>query len=431
MSKFKWGAATASYQIEGHFNEFRTIWDRFAEQEGKVFKNHNGEVACNHLNFYKDDVQLMKELGIDTYRFSISWARIFPKKDQVSQEGLMFYKNLLTELRDNNISSNVTMYHWDMPDWVYEENIGWVHPETVDYFLKYTKLIIDELDDLVDEWATLNEPFCSTYLGYGVGVHAPGHSNLEEFFKSVHNIYLAHAKTVKYYRENYNGKIGIVINMSHIKPLSDSQKDIEASWIHDAMFNKMFMHPVFKGVYPRAMYLLAEKYEIDLDFIKEGDLELISTPLDFLGINYYTHAVIKHGEWAPFFVEEIKTDLPKTDMEWDIAPYGLGEVIKRVRDKYTDIPIYITENGAAFDDVLEDGEVHDQDRIDYLEQHINVVLDMKESHNIQGYFVWSLLDNYEWAFGYSKRFGIVYIDFETLKRVPKDSFNYYKNKITK
>ncbi len=431
MKGFKWGVATAAYQIEGHFNKFRTIWDYFADQDGKVFNRDNGEVACSHFEMYKEDVRLIKELGVDTYRFSISWARIFPRKGELSKEGIDFYKNLLLELKENDIQSNVTLYHWDMPEWIYLENGGWTSRDTVDYFLEYAKVIFEELDDLVDEWVTLNEPYCSTYLGYGVGIHAPGHSTVEEFFKSIHYILLAHGETVDYYKKHYQRPIGIVVNMTHIHSATEKSEDIDAASLFDSMHHKMFLEPLFNGCYPEELFETAKKLKISTNYILKGDLNKISIGLDFFGLNYYTHTVIQRGDFEPFNAVESATDLPKTAMGWDVSAYALGEIIRRLRAEYTSLPLYITENGAAYDDILDGENIHDEDRVDYLKQHIDVVEDLKDSHNIRGYFVWSLMDNYEWAFGYSKRFGITYVDFETMKRTPKDSYYYYKNRISK
>lgn len=425
---FIWGVATASYQIEGHFNEFRTIWDNFAEQEGKVFNHENGEVACNHLNMFEEDVKLISELGVDYYRFSISWARIMPKKGVVSEIGLAFYENLLIALEKANIKSNVTMYHWDMPEWVYLENGGWTSEDTIEYFLDYAKIILKRLDKYVDVWSTLNEPYCSSFLGYFSGNHAPGHKNLGDFIKSSHFLLLAHGKVVNYYRDNFNKEIGIVLNLSHVLVNEESVENEIAIRMQDATLNKMYLEPIFKGKYPAELMSYFKDMNVDLSFIKKEDMKIISSSIDILGINYYTHSMVKYNENNEFFVEMDDTDLPKTSMGWDITPDALGEVIKRVRTEYTDLPIYITENGAAFEDEVIDGEVKDSKRIEYINSHIDLVLNMKDEYNVKGYYVWSLLDNFEWAFGYSKRFGIVHVDFETGKRTPKESYQFLKDK---
>ncbi len=430
MSKeFIWGAATASYQIEGHFGEFETIWDTFSLDENNVYKNHNGEVACNHYHMFEEDIELLKGLGVDYYRLSISWARIMPKKGEISEKGLAFYHSLLSSLKKAGIKSNVTMYHWDMPSWIYEENKGWISRETTDYFMEYAKSILERLDDLVDVWTTFNEPYCSAFLGYYTGDHAPGHNSVYEYAKATHNLLLTHGLVMKYYREHYSKPIGIVLNLSHVKTNNPTPNNLKAVSMQDATLNRMYLDPIFKGHYPSEILEYFELVGINVDYIEVGDMALIAQELDIFGINYYTHSIVKYNDKNDFYVEFDGTNLPKTDMGWDISPDALGELIIRLRNDYTDVPLYVTENGAAFDDVLVNGEVHDVDRVEYLKSHTDIILSMKEEYDIKGYYVWSLLDNFEWAFGYSKRFGIVYVDFETGKRYPKDSYHYVKELI--
>lgn len=429
---FVWGVATASYQIEGHKNEFKTIWDSFATLENRVYKNQDGELACNHVDLFEEDIKLIKNLGVDSYRLSISWARIIPNKGEISRKGLEFYKTLLKRLKEEGISPMVTMYHWDMPNWIYEENGGWISRQTVNYFIEYAKLILSELDPYVDSWTTFNEPYCSCFLGYCTGDHAPGHRNVEEFIKASHYLMLAHGEVIKLYREmNYKKEIGIVINLTHVQIDESNTNNYIAYEMQDALNNQLYLDMVFKGKYPKTFLDYCKNNNIKTDFIEEGDMELISQPIDKLGINYYTRALVEFNKDGLFNIAGAKSDKPKTDMGWDIYPKGLKKIITRLREEYTDIPLYITENGAAFKDELINGEVDDKDRISYFRDHIDLVLSMKDEYNIKGYYVWSLLDNYEWAFGYSKRFGIVYVDYNTFKRTPKASYYYLKGKIQK
>jgi len=295
-NNFTYGVSAASYQIEGTHNKFETIWDTFAKKDGCVHNNEDGTFACDHYNLFKEDVQLIKDLGVDSYRLSISWARVFPEKGVLSRDGIDFYKSLLTELKRQNIKSNVTMYHWDMPSWVYDEVGGWIHLDATEYFLEYAKVIIDELDDLVDMWATINEPMCSAYLGHYLELHAPGHRDLEEYIKATHYILLAHGKVMKYYRENYKKQIGIVLNLSHVLTDADNDDNNMAVNIHDAVTNRAYLQPVFNGSYPEDLLNLLRKNNIDLSFIKDEDLKLISAPVDFLGINNYTHALVEYDQ---------------------------------------------------------------------------------------------------------------------------------------
>jgi beta-glucosidase len=427
---FTFGTATSSYQIEGaHQEGGRTpsIWDMFCDIPGRVYKQHNGDVACDHYHRFEEDIQHIKRLGVDTYRFSIAWPRIFPEKGRYNQEGMDFYKKLARRLQEEGIKPAVTLYHWDLPMWAHEEG-GWVNRESVQWFLEYARACFTELDSVVDSWITHNEPWCAGFLGYHQGVHAPGHTNMDEAVKAVHHMLLSHGKAVEMLKKEFQSQtdIGITLNLSPVYPNTDSVNDALAANNADGYSNRWFLDPVFKGEYPKDMMNLFSKYVHSYDFIKEGDMKLISIECDFFGINYYSRGIVEFSAAHDFMHKGAYSDYKKTGMGWDIAPNEFKDLIRRLRQVYTDLPIYITENGAAYDDVLENGRVHDKERVDYLNLHLQAVSDLNdEGMNIQGYYLWSLMDNFEWSFGYDKRFGILHVDFDTQERIWKDSaFRY-------
>ncbi|MCM3005963.1 GH1 family beta-glucosidase [Priestia koreensis] len=427
---FVFGTATSSYQIEGAHNEggrTPSIWDMFCDIPGRVYKQHNGDVACNHYYRYEEDIQHIKRLGVDSYRFSISWSRIFPQKGVYNPEGMAFYQNLVNELKKEQIKPAITLYHWDLPMWAHEEG-GWVNRESVEWFVDYARVCFQELDVDVDSWITHNEPWCAGFLGYHQGVHAPGHTNLEEALKAIHHILLSHGRAVQLLKEELGSKtpIGITLNLSPVYAKTDSMNDQIARNNADGYSNRWFLDPVFKGAYPVDMMNLFAKYVHSYDFIQQGDLSIIATECDFLGINFYSRAFVEFNAANDFMYRGAHSDYQKTGMNWDISPLEFKDLIRRIRQDYTDLPIYITENGAAFDDQLENGRVHDHERVDYIEQHLQAVSDLnEEGMNVQGYFLWSLMDNFEWSFGYDKRFGILYVDFNSQERIWKDSAYRY------
>lgn len=424
-----YGVATAAYQIEGAGNEGgRTpcIWDEFAKGDGNVSGYQDGSVACDHYHKYKEDIKLMKELGVDSYRLSIAWPRIFPEKGKYNEEGMQFYINLLEELTANGIKPSITLYHWDLPMWAHNEG-GWLNREVVDWYLEYAKVCFDKLDKYAFNFATHNEPFCASFLSYTIGAHAPGHRSLEDGIKSAHHILLSHGKAVELYKNGgYKNEIGIVLNFTWADRYTDSFADRLAQNNDDGVNNRWFLEAVFNGRYPMDIVNLFAQRVSDFSFIQEGDLETISTEIDFLGINYYTRNVSRYDGKSFTLSTGAFSPLEKTDMGWDISPESFRKVIEMVRD-YTDKPIYISENGSAWPDVVEDGKVNDTGRISYLEKHLEQVYQMnKDGLNILGYYAWSFMDNYEWAFGYDKRFGIVYVDYETQERIPKNSYYRYQ-----
>jgi len=419
---FIWGSATSSFQIEGATDEDgrgESIWDRFCEKPGAISDKTNGKVACDHYHRYKDDVALMSELKLAAYRFSIAWPRIFPNGGgAVNSKGLDFYDRLVDELLSANITPFATLYHWDLPQALEAKN-GWVNRDTAHYFVDYTHAVVEKLGDRVASWATLNEPFVSASLGYRTGDHAPGRTSLNDSFAAAHHLLLAHGMAMPVIREHApNSQAGIVLNFTPSFPYSDSEEDIKANEATDAFENRWYVEPIAGKGYPqRGVELLGwEQKEI-----QAGDLETIATPIDFLGVNYYTRQTRRAGSTpAP-------QTLPVTDMGWEIYPQGINELLTTLHQRHQFKQYFITENGAAMPDTADASDnVDDQDRIDYLHDHLQQVhLAMSDGVPVKGYFAWSLFDNFEWAFGYSKRFGIVRVNYDTLERTPKASARWF------
>jgi len=431
---FTWGVATASYQIEGGAHEEgrgESIWDRFARQPGKVLNQENGEIACDHFHRYREDVQLMADLGVQSYRFSFAWPRLFPEEGKFNLEGLAFYSRLLDELEAKGIQPAATIYHWDLPTWLQDKG-GWTNRETVDHFVTYAKVLFETFGTRIHTWITHNEPWCASFLGYALGVHAPGHTDWNEALIASHHLLLSHGKVVELYRSlGLDGKIGITLNLSPTVPVSNNPKDLAAAKRSDGFANRWFLDPIFKGNYPEDMMTLFEKRFGPLPFVKAGDLETIAAKIDFLGINYYSHNTVYADEKNDILgAGTIGETENVTDMGWGIHPESLYALLTRIKTEYTEIPLYITENGAAYPDKKIAGKVEDFERIHYLRDHFAAAHRfIEENGNLQGYYVWSFMDNYEWSFGYSKRFGIVYVDYETLERTPKESYKWFQKVI--
>lgn len=435
---FRFGVAASSYQVEGAAAEdgrTPSIWDTFCRTPGNVYEGQTGDVACDQYHRYKEDVGILRELGVDSYRFSISWSRVFPAYGAYNPKGMEFYKNLIRELKQNGIEPMVTLYHWDLPMWAHERG-GWLNRESTVWFKEYATTVFEELNDSVKCWITHNEPFCASVLGYGLGIHAPGHKNLGEALIAAHHILLSHGIAVKAFRECgfSDSKIGITLNLTPSSPASNSKEDIEAAARADGLSNRWFLDPVFRSSYPEDMKEALGKLVGGFDFIKDGDLQAISAKNDFLGVNYYTRVRTEFVEDSGLNYRDVQGDPKKsvTAMGWVICPEALYDLILRLRREYTQIPIYITENGAAFDDVLtKEKRVHDTERIDYVKEHLRKIAEANEQGaDIRGYYLWSLLDNFEWACGYSKRFGIVHVDFRTQERSLKDSALWYRDTIS-
>lgn len=432
---FVFGTATSSYQIEGAAAEdgrSPSIWDVFCKTPGKVYGGHNGDIACDHYHRYKEDVELMAGIGINAYRFSVSWPRIFPEKGKYNKKGMEFYKRLVNELCDKDIMPTVTLYHWDLPIWAYEMG-GWLKRDSVKWFEEYAVKVFEELNDSVKLWITHNEPYCSSIYSYYEGVHAPGHKNSREALIVAHHILLSHGTAVEAFRKfNFkNSKIGITLNLTPSYPATGSKEDIEAASRSDGHSIRWFLDPIFKSCYPEDMKKVYKEFIGDFDFIRDGDLQKISIINDFLGVNYYSRDLIEFSKDSELNIRKTHGNFERTEMDWEIVPESLYDLIIRLRKEYTRIPIYITENGAAFNDrITKDGKVHDNRRIDYLRKHFKKVVELNQKGaDIRGYFIWSLMDNFEWQHGYSKRFGIVYVDYETQERILKDSALWYRDLI--
>lgn len=438
-SGFIWGTATSSTQIEGAADvdgKGESIWDRFCKIPGKVLNGDRCDVSCNHYELYKDDIALIKQLQFSSYRFSISWPRVLPEGvGKANQKGIDFYKRLVEQLLKNEISPAATLYHWDLPQELQDKG-GWTNRDIVDYYLEYVHLMFRELGDMVPKWITHNEPWVVSYLGYGNGEHAPGYTDLRSFIKASHHLLLSHGKAVTLFRElNMKDRdIGITLNLSPAYPATETEDCQFAANRWDGFFNRWFLDPIFKGEYPKDLMDHYQKtLSMDYGYIHPQDLEQISQPIDFLGINYYNSAALqpgKQGEFAFLGVEPVSTGRPVTEMNWEIHPEALYDLLVRIQKDYGDIPIYITENGAAYDDVAVDGEVHDPKRISYIHDHLVMCLKaIQDGVNLKGYYVWSFLDNFEWAYGYQKRFGIVYVDYQTQQRIPKQSAYWFQQVI--
>lgn len=432
---FLWGAATASFQIEGGAKDDgrgESIWDKFCKTPGKVLNGDTGDIACDHYNRYKEDVKLIKELGLKAYRFSISWSRVFPEgKGTVNEKGLDFYNSLIDELLAAGIEPFVTLYHWDLPQKLQDIG-GWDNREIIEYFVEYAETMYKSLGDKVKNWFTFNEPWCISHLGYGIGEHAPGFKDEAMAIRVSHNLNLAHAKAVKAFRamEIKDGKIGIVLNAAPSYPFAQTIEDRNASKVFDGYFNRWFFEPCLKGEYPKDMLEIYQQ-ALSEPTIMDGDLELIcGNPVDTLGINFYTRSIVKHTNVDKVLkFEGCNPGGPVTAMGWEICPQAFYKFLTRLRTEYGNPVVYITENGAAFEDKnIEDGIVADDDRIEYLKKHFKAAYKaLEDGLNLKGYFVWSLMDNFEWAYGYSKRFGIVHVDYRTLVRTPKKSALWYKD----
>ena len=425
--EFIYGVATASFQIEGAADKrLPCIWDTFCSKENTVADGSNGDIACDHYNRWNEDIELIDSLGVDAYRLSISWPRVITESGELNPEGVEFYLNILKELKKRNIKAFVTLYHWDLPQHL-EDNGGWLNRETSYKFAQYVHLITVAFGDLVHSYATLNEPFCSAFLGYEIGVHAPGKIGREFGKKAAHHLLLAHGLAMSVLAKNSPNTLnGIVLNFTPAYAVDDKNENILAASFADDYYNQWYIKPIFDGKYPEILQELPDNCHPE---IHPGDMEIISHSVDFLGINFYTRSVYKASDDDYF--EELPATGKLTDIGWEVYPQAFTELLQSLNERYDLPPIYITENGAAINDKIVDNEVVDQDRIDYYQEHLLAVNDAIESGvNIQGYFAWSLMDNFEWAEGYLKRFGIVYVDYESQIRTIKNSGHAYKTLIS-
>lgn len=454
---FLFGGATAAFQIEGAaFEDGRTasIWDAFARVPGAVANGDNGDVACDHYHRYRDDVALMKEMGLQTYRFSTSWSRVRPDAGAVNPQGVDFYSRLVDELLANDIIPWLTLYHWDMPQ-ALQERGGWTVREASDRFTEYALSLHDALGDRVNIWTTLNEPWCASFLSYTAGAHAPGHFSAQEGVLAAHHLLLGHGQVIRELRaRDASLDLGITLNLTVPDPVDPTQPaDVDAARRIDGQFNRWFLDPIFRGSYPAD--IVEDIRAVDAGAIaalekanQPGDLEVIATPFDSLGVNYY-HGELVGGTPGPVAPPSGNPDipratrspfpshegifwhergLPRTAQDWEVQPEGLTRLLTRLATEYApNVALYVTENGAAYDDTVDaDGQVRDTDRVQYLRDHLAATLDAVDAGaDVRGYFYWSLMDNFEWAWGYDKRFGIVRVDYDTQQRTVKASGHEY------
>ncbi|UXY27748.1 GH1 family beta-glucosidase [Streptomyces sp. HUAS TT20] len=448
---FLWGAATSAYQIEGAVREdgrTPSIWDTFSHTPGRTAAGETGDIAVDHYHRYRDDVALMAELGLTAYRFSISWSRVQPTgRGPAVQVGLDFYRRLVDELLAHGIRPAITLYHWDLPQEL-EEAGGWPERDTAHRFAEYAQIVGEALGDRVEQWITLNEPWCSAFLGYGSGVHAPGRTEPAAALKAAHHLNLAHGLGASALRSVMPARnsVAVSLNSSVVRTLSQDPADLAAGRKIDDLANGVFHGPMLHGAYPRTLFEATAQIT-DWSYVRDGDLRTINQPLDALGLNYYTptlvsdiesadtsgrradgHGASDHSPWpGADDVAFLQTPGERTEMGWTIDPTGLHDLIMRYSREVPGLPLYVTENGAAYDDKPDpDGRVHDPERIAYLHGHLSAVRRaITDGADVRGYYLWSLMDNFEWAYGYGKRFGAVYVDYATLARTPKSSARWY------
>lgn len=435
---FLWGAATASYQIEGAWNKDgkgESIWDHFSHSPGKVKNGDTGDVACDHYHRWPADVALMKELGLKAYRFSVSWPRILPAgRGQVNQVGLDFYSRLVDSLLEAGITPFVTLYHWDLPQVLQDEG-GWPARGTAEAFVFYADIVSRALGDRVQHWITHNEPWVIAFLGYQTGQHAPGWQNWPAALAASHHLLLSHGWAVPVIRRNSPGaEVGITLNLTPAEPATSAPADYHAARNLDGYINRWFLDPLVGRHYPADMvahYTAQGHLPQGMDFAQPGDLETITAPTDFLGVNYYTRAVVAETKSEMPSIDSFVPNAEVTEMGWEVYPPGLFNLLTRLHTDYRLPKFYITENGGSYSDGPDAaGHINDQRRMTYLRDHFTAAHRAIENDvPLAGYFVWSLMDNFEWAFGYSQRFGIVWVDYATGQRLPKASALWYKGVI--
>lgn len=419
------GVATSSYQIEGSgFGGCgRSHWDDFADQPGRTFAGHNGAVACDHYHLWADDLDLVSAAGFDAYRFSFSWPRLLPEHDQsLNPEGLGFYDRLIDGMLERGLKPFATLYHWDLPS-RHADAGGWTQRDTALYMADYTDIVMRHFGDRLATIAPVNEPWCVAWLSHYWGAHAPGLRDIRATARAMHYIQLAHGLSVQVMRGHGHTKLGCVLNKEYGVPADDSPETLQLTTLFDGIYNRWFEESVFTGRYPEDVLAL---FGSDIPDDYEDDMPVISQPLDWAGVNYYTRSLIAPDPDEPHTgFKCIRGDLPKTDMGWEIDPEGLAFFLDRLSTHYAPgLPIYVTENGMANKDTIHAGRINDTERIAYFDAHLAEIARLVDQGcPVKGYFAWSLLDNFEWAFGYDKRFGLVHVDYDTLRRTPKASYH--------
>lgn len=429
MSKFVWGVATSSFQIEGAAHEDGrgpSIWDTFCRVPGKVANGDTGDIACDHYHRYNEDLDLMKWMGVDAYRFSVAWSRVIPNGvGPINQAGLDFYDRLIDGALERGIQPWITMYHWDLPQ-ALQDRGGWNNREIVKWFEEYANVLTNRFGDRVKHWMTLNEPLCSAWIGHLYGDMAPGITDLQTALNASHHLLMSHGVASQVTRTNVkDSKVGIVINVTPAVPATDSDDDRRASKLADGFDNRWFLNPVFGQPYPADVI-----EELGMaPQIETGDMSLINQPMDFLGVNFYFRQTIASNPYgSPLPIKNIRREnVKRTAMDWEVHAPAFEEILTRIHRDYKPKEIYITENGSAWDDEIVSGEINDEERISYMQSHLDAMFAaQKQGAQIRGYFAWSFMDNFEWAYGYDKRFGLVYVDYKTQKRTPKKSALYYR-----
>jgi beta-glucosidase len=429
-----WGCATSAYQIEGSplaDGAGPSIWHRFVHTPGRITDGDTGDVACDHYRRCQSDVDLMHSLGLRAYRFSISWSRVLPQgTGRINPAGLGFYERLVDSLLARGIQPMATLYHWDLPA-ALDDRGGWLNPDIANWFAEYADVVFRKLDDRIPYWTTLNEPWVAMNDGYLLGIHAPGHRSAYEATRAAHHLLLAHGMGVQTYRASGRNQIGLVVNIEPKYPASDDEADHAATRRADAYMNRQFLEPALRGTYPEELPVI---FGQAWPAISASDLATIHQPLDYIGVNYYTRSVVRAdpNAWPLRTASVRQKNRTHTETGWEVFPQGLTDTLLWIKNRYGNPPVYITENGAAFFDppTVEGAVLEDPLRIDYLRKHLSAVHDaIRQGADIRGYLAWSLLDNFEWAYGFSKRFGLVHVDYESLKRTPKASANFYSRVI--
>lgn len=427
-SDFAWGAATAAYQIEGAAaadGKGESIWDRFSHTPGAISDGTTGDVACDHYRLWQDDVDLLASLGLNAYRFSVSWPRVFPDgKGTLNPAGLDFYERLVEGLLARGVAPFITLYHWDLPQTLHEKG-GWANRDTAFYFADFALALARRFGDRVGHWITHNEPHVVVHEGYVKGDKAPGIRNPALILPVSHHLLLSHGAATEALRSELpqSAQLGITLNFADIEPATDRDADVQAARVRDGLWHRLYLDPLYRGAYPEDVLPLVDE---PLDLIRTGDLERIAAPTDFLGVNYYTRSIIRAGPGGPTDPRSVPPRGALTTMGWEVYPEGLTNILRRLRDDYAPKALYVTENGAAYlDAIAADGRIYDGQRTAYLRRHLQAARDaIAVGVPLRGYFVWSLMDNFEWQHGHTQRFGVVYTDYATQRRIPKESARF-------